>query len=96
MNKSDKDSEKDAVASAVDAIVMPRTMEEARELNLSGWNIRCNYCGSYGARWIPNARPGWGNLCLCEQHENEYDEEMRRHKKELKRLRTINYEQKRA
>ena len=27
MNKSDKDSEKDAVASAVDAIVMPRHVE---------------------------------------------------------------------
>ena len=94
---TEKETKTDEEASpAVDAIVMPRTMEEAREMKLNGWNIRCNYCGDYGARWIVGARPGWGSLALCEQHEKEYDEEMRRHNKELKRLRTINYEQKRA
>lgn len=80
----------------VDAVVMPRSMEEAREQKLFGWNIRCNYCGDYGARWLPGQRPNWGSLCLCKKHEHELDEEMSRHHKEMKRLRTINYEQKRA
>ncbi len=72
------------------------TREQARELCVRGWNIRCNLCGSYGANWIhrtPCARPGWGSLSLCPEHEAEYIAEETRHAAEMRRLRTINYEQ---
>lgn len=70
-----------------------RTKEEARKLHLPGWNIRCNLCGDYGADWIPNERPGWGSLCLCDRHKQELNDERRRHNAEMRRLRTINFEQ---
>jgi hypothetical protein len=43
-----------------------RTKDEAREQGLIGWNLRCNKCGDYGARWHQKERPGWGALALCD------------------------------
>ena len=69
------------------------TKKEARERCLLGWNLRCNLCGSYGALWINEARPGWGALALCPEHKQEWHDEQIRHSKEVSRLRTINFEQ---
>lgn len=69
------------------------TKDEARRLALNGWNLRCNLCGSYGARWLTGERPGWGSLALCEHHAHELHVEKQRHDKEMRRLRTINFEQ---
>lgn len=69
------------------------TEDEARERNVSGWNIRCNLCGSYGAIWVPGQRSGWGSLCLCPTHRGELEAELHRHDAEMARLRTINFEQ---
>ena len=66
---------------------------EAREKYVLGWNIRCNLCGTYGAEWIRGERPGWGALALCPAHKAELLRERYRHGKEMKRLRTINFEQ---
>jgi len=68
-------------------------LEEARKKCLPGWNLRCNLCGEHPASWIPNARPGWGSLALCDKHREYYESELNRHRLELKRLRKINYEQ---
>lgn len=69
--------------------------EEANKRCLIGWNIRCNFCGDYGAEWIKSARPGWGDLALCPQHEEEYQRMIRRHEKEKQRFRNVKYEQQR-
>lgn len=69
------------------------TKEEARAQGLQGWNIRCNLCGEYPAGWITAARPGWGDLALCPDHAVEYKDEVMRHDREIRRLRTINFEQ---
>lgn len=58
-----------------------------------GHNLRCNRCGTYGAIWIPDERPGWGNLALCPPHEQELDDERRRHHAALDRIRAVNFEQ---
>lgn len=69
------------------------TLEEALARDAPGWNIRCNLCGSHGARWIQNQRPGWGSLCLCPTHERELNEELARHTNAMIKFRTINFEQ---
>lgn len=67
----------------------------AREAGRAGWNIRCNHCGGYGARWMPGERPGWhfGNLALCDLHADELEAEYRRHGAALAVLREVRYEQ---
>ena len=56
-------------------------------------NLRCNLCGSYGAEWLLGERPHWGALALCPKHKAELIAEKDRHEKEMKKLRTINFEQ---
>lgn len=71
------------------------TPDAAREAGRAGWNIRCNRCGSYGARWRPDERPGWhfGNLALCDPHADELGAEYARHQAALAVLREVRYEQ---
>jgi len=69
------------------------TAEEAAAAGRSGWNLRCNSCGGYGATWIPDMRPGWGSLALCYPHEKELYAMQRRHQQELAALVTVNFEQ---
>jgi hypothetical protein len=69
------------------------TKENARKRKIPGWNIRCNYCGSYGAEWISNERLGWGSLALCPYHEEMFLAEQSRHKEFMKKIQTINFEQ---
>jgi excisionase family DNA binding protein len=71
------------------------TPDAAREAGRAGWNIRCNRCGGYGARWMPGERPGWhfGNLALCDLHADELGAEYRRHWAALAVLREVRYEQ---
>lgn len=71
----------------------PLTKEQAREKCLVGWNIRCNFCGSYGAEWVSNQRPGWGDLAMCPAHKKEIEDELHRHAVAMERLRNINFEQ---
>lgn len=59
----------------------------------TGWNLRCNRCGTYGARWLAEERPGWGSLAVCPQHKDELTEEHRRHDAALAVLRKVNFEQ---
>ena len=73
--------------------LIKRSMREAALSARLGWNIRCNLCGTFGAEWIADARPGWGSLCLCPQHKEELIAESRRHEDEMRRLRKINFEQ---
>ena len=68
-------------------------LEEAKKACLPGWNLRCNLCGAHPAEWIRNERPGWGSLALCPKHAEKLRNEKYRHEKEMKRLRTINFEQ---
>lgn len=71
----------------------PLTIEEALDFGLLGSNLRCNRCGSFGAEWIPNQRPGWGSLALCPPHRDELKTELRRHEQALRELRTVAFEQ---
>lgn len=76
------------------AVAVPHyTLEQANELCLPGWNLRCNRCGSYGADWMPNERPGWGCLALCPPHKRELVDEHVRHKLALEVLRRVDFEQ---
>lgn len=77
----------------IQARSMKMNKEEAKSKCLPGWNIRCNLCGSYPAEWVRGERPGWGSLALCPQHKAELIAEKDRHANEMKRLRTINFEQ---
>lgn len=67
------------------------TMDEARERELPGWNIRCNRCGDYGAEWLRGERPGWGALALCPICAAVF----KMAKKALDELRVVRYEQER-
>jgi hypothetical protein len=58
-----------------------------------GHNLRCNRCGTFGAIWISEQRPGWGSLALCPPHEQELAAEHKRHQAALARLRKVNFEQ---
>lgn len=71
----------------------PLTREEAKERRIRGWNLRCNHCGSYGATWHPDMRPGWGALALCPGHSEELGREQARHATEMERLTQVNFEQ---
>ena len=71
----------------------PRTMDEARKQGLPGWNIRCNYCGDYGATWVTDMRPEWGALALCPLHEGQLLGEQERHRKVMDELTQVNFEQ---
>jgi hypothetical protein len=69
------------------------TLVEAKEAGRSGWNLRCNLCGGYGAAWHPGMRPNWGALALCHPHGQELSRVMRRYADELAALTKINFEQ---
>lgn len=69
------------------------TRDQAKSKALRGWNLRCNLCGEYPAQWIHGARPGWGDLALCDTHKAAFDAEVARHESAMSELRTINYEQ---
>jgi hypothetical protein len=71
----------------------PLTMEQALQRGMLGWSVRCNRCGSYGAEWLPNERPGWGSLALCPEHTRELRDETARHYRALQTLRAVNFEQ---
>lgn len=71
----------------------PRTMAEAHKQRLPGWNIRCNHCGDYGASWVTDMRPGWGALALCPLHEGLLRGEQARHRRNMKDLTQVNFEQ---
>ena len=75
------------------AVVTPLTRDEAREQGLSGWNVRCNRCGSYGASWHSGRRPGWGDLALCKPHSIELAEELERHEKAMRVLCEVQFDQ---
>jgi hypothetical protein len=74
-------------------LMRPWSLQEAQAAARQGWNIRCNRCGSYGARWWRNGRPGWGALALCPLDALELEAELRRHTETLRRLLAVNYEQ---
>lgn len=69
------------------------TAEEAAEAGLIGWNLRCNRCGGYGAQWIPEMRPGWGALALCNPHAAELSAAEHRHADEMRELTAVRFEQ---
>jgi hypothetical protein len=71
----------------------PLTVEEALDFGLHGWNLRCNRCGSYGAEWMSDQRPGWGALAVCPPHRDELRAELRRHHEALQGLREVNFHQ---
>lgn len=69
------------------------TPEEARDAGLTGWNLRCNSCGKYGAQWVPGMRPGWGDLALCHPEAKHLAAMQARHRHELGALTTVRFEQ---
>jgi len=69
------------------------TADDAKAVPVSGWNLRCNRCGSFGANWIPNEQPGWRALALCPDDASELTEEHQRHIEALLALRAVNFEQ---
>jgi hypothetical protein len=69
------------------------TEKDAAAAGVLGSNLRCNRCGSFGAAWVPNERPGWGALALCPPHQEELAAEHRRHREALAVLRAVNFEQ---
>jgi hypothetical protein len=69
------------------------TPEEAAAAGRLGWNLRCNRCGLFGARWISGMRPGWGALALCDPHADELEAEVGRHKSAMAVLGAVNFEQ---
>lgn len=69
------------------------TRDEARERRLPGWNLRCNRCGNYGAKWLPGMRPGWGALALCPSDEAELWAEEERHQRAMRELTAVRFEQ---
>ena len=75
-----------------------RSKEKAKELGIMGWNIRCNLCGDFGARWIHRihgepARRGFGALALCPLHAHDLAAERERHAGRLIELTRVNFEQ---
>ena len=72
---------------------MNYTVDEARAACLPGWNLRCNRCGTYGASWLVEERPGWGALALCPPHADELRAEYARHEEALRVLREVKFEQ---
>jgi hypothetical protein len=74
--------------------IRPTTKEEARARCLPGWNLRCNYCGVYGAEWTRDSgRPGWGSLALCPLHMRLYRAEIRRHADAMADFAEVRFEQ---
>lgn len=71
----------------------PRTKEEAHKQGLTGWNLRCNQCGDYGASWVPDTRPTWGALALCPLHQGELEGERERHRNTMNTLTQVYFEQ---
>jgi hypothetical protein len=69
------------------------TAAEAAAAGLTGWNLRCNRCGGYGAHWLPGRRPGWGALALCRPHQEALVLEEIRHRRALEELTAVNFEQ---
>lgn len=69
------------------------TTGEARNAGRLGWNIRCNRCGLWGARWHEGHRPGWGSLALCDPHADELEAEIDRHHRAMMQLRAVRFEQ---
>lgn len=69
------------------------TVDDAKAACVSGWNLRCNRCGGYGANWIPGMRPGWGALALCRPHQAELTAEERRHADAMRELTAVRFEQ---
>lgn len=69
------------------------TAEEAAEAGVTGWNLRCNRCGDYGATWHPGRRPGWGALALCAPDAAALLDEELRHRKAIQELTAVNFEQ---
>jgi hypothetical protein len=68
-----------------------RTRDQAREQKLRGWNLRCSFCGDYGATWT---RTCSGNeYCFCAAHRKEFDDENHRYAVAIERLKTIHYRQ---
>ncbi len=71
-----------------------RSKEEARALGLTGWNIRCNVCGDYGAAWWHRVtRIGFGSYALCELDRVRAEQELDRHYTALEEVLKVNYEQ---
>ncbi len=75
----------------------PIDRERARRLaglpghGITGWNIRCNKCGSYGAEWRFGLLPGYG--AFCPTHTAQWNEEMRRHTAAKRDLMEVKFEQ---
>ena len=71
------------------------TAKDAKQAGISGWNLRCNRCGTYGANWRfgLGERKGWGELALCREHGAELSAEYDRHRLELERLCAVQFEQ---
>lgn len=68
-------------------------LDEARARGLPGWNIRCNVCGSFGADWIPDLRPGWGALAACPSCAALIEREQKRHRDAMAQLAAVRFEQ---
>lgn len=68
--------------------------EEAKKRSLPGWNIRCNVCGNYGAKWVnvgKNSRAC--TRALCPQHEKEFNEMIYRYGEDMKKFIKVQFEQ---
>jgi len=58
-----------------------------------GWNVRCNACGFYGARWRSDVAsvPGFGHFAACEKCYEAIRGEVERHRKAMERLATVTF-----
>ena len=44
-----------------------RTLEQAKEAGVAGWNICCQMCGTFGALWWPSLVRRSANVRLCDE-----------------------------
>jgi hypothetical protein len=62
-------------------------MVRALESGVTGWNVRCNVCGAFGALWRrdPETRTATGDLAACVKCYGAIKKEIERHRKEVER-----------
>ena len=53
-------------------LARPLSQDEARHLQLDGWNLTCGVCRTAGATWIADPHTSGHHYALCRAHEAEY------------------------
>ena len=67
------------------------SMLGAVKAGVHGWNLICNVCGKFGARWRYYARTETGGLAACEGCGSAIKAEIERHELEMRKLTEVKF-----